>query len=123
MLRGVSRTQSCTLRVRFGESRQRQLCGSSSWQPTSVKYVREESSASSSLTRQQRPHPSQRLSHSESVISFNDLRCQNGLSSAPMGERLGECAGCRAGRLAWSGNHPPATDVPFILWPSRHSLE
>src|SRR5580704_9271578 len=37
-------------------------------------------SSSSSLTRQQRPQPSHRLSHSAWVISASRLRCQNGAS-------------------------------------------
>ena len=35
------------------------------------------------FVRQQRPQPSQRLSHSESVISSNDLSRQNGTSPEP----------------------------------------
>jgi len=63
---------------------QRQVSPSSNRQPTSVKKVRELSSASSSFTRQHRPHPSQTLYHSDFVIFSNGLRFQNGISSWAM---------------------------------------
>src|SRR5262249_6411176 len=53
---------------------------SSSRQPTSVKKILWVSS-SSSLTRQQRPQPSQRLSHSALLISSRRLARQNGTST------------------------------------------
>src|SRR5450432_3274239 len=60
---------------------QRQLSPSSSLQPISVKWIWPVSS-SSSLTRQQRPHPSQRLSHSLDDISSSVLVRQNGSASS-----------------------------------------
>ena len=53
-------------------------CASSSLQPTSVKWILPLSS-SSSLTRQQRPQPSHKLSHSLALISSSVLARQNGV--------------------------------------------
>src|ERR1700722_812103 len=55
----------------------RHVLPSSSLQPISVKWISPVSS-SSSLTRQQRPQPSHRLSHSATLISSSVLTRQNG---------------------------------------------
>jgi hypothetical protein len=44
------------------------------------------------LTRQQRPHPSQRLSHSAVVSDSSGFRFQNGASSASVAEPRGFAA-------------------------------
>src|SRR5262245_47472474 len=64
------------------------------------------SSSSSSLTRQQRPQPSHRLSHSLSVISARVLVFQNGASTiggsvSGYRGRVGEMHGAAAATALW----------------------
>jgi hypothetical protein len=59
---------------------QRQVWSSRRVQPTSV-YITSAVSSSSSLTRQQRPQPSHRLSHSSRFMASSDFRRQKGCSS------------------------------------------